>query len=317
MSDNSPSTESNRHDRISRRQLLCATATGALVTASGCVSGSPGGDESEGFPPDGTTTYGRSVTLGDGEVTPFTTATTDGVPEYHGVEFDRDVVTGQLSDADELATDRTSDDPTHDDKYGPAGEALLVHRRESLQFFVDFPDAGDTPITFLGLNWNPNGHPGGGGAWAAPHFDVHFHLHSPDRIDAIEGPSPPPYDDIPAEKIPAGYDRSPPEAAAERYITDMGEHLAPSDAPELPGNPESFTNTLIQGFVGVDGEPELAFVEPMLTRELLRGFEGTETYEVPQPAAYPHDSHHPTAYSLRADPTDGTVTVAIQGFESV
>jgi len=316
MSDNSPSTESNQHDRISRRQLLCATATGALVTASGCVSGSPGGDESEGFPPDGTTTYGRSVTLGDGEVTPFTTATTDGVPEYHGVEFDRDVVTGQLSDADELATDRTSDDPTHDDKYGPAGEALLVHRRESLQFFVDFPDAGDTPITFLGLNWNPAGHPGAGGAWEVPHFDVHFHTLDPATIDAIEGPRAPPYDGIPDEQVPAGYARPP--DPSERYVTDMGEHLAPGDAPEIPGNPDAFDVTLIQGVVGVgtDGAtPQWAFVEPMVTREYLRGIEGTETFDVPHPATVPTDGRYPTEYSVRDVPGAETVCVTVQDFE--
>jgi len=302
---------------VRRRQLLRATAAGALVVGSGTASAASRDDAGAGFPPDGLTTYGRTVTLGDGEVTPFTTATADGGPRYHGVEFDREVVTGSLPSAADLAADRTCEDSTYDDKYTPAGEALTVHRRESLQFFVPFPDADETPVTFLGLNWNPNGHPGGGGAWAAPHFDVHFHMLETDTIDAIEGPQYPPYDDIPAEQIPAGYNRSPPAAASERYITDMGEHLAPADAPELPGNPDAFTNTLIQGFVGVDGEPELAFVEPMLTREFLREFEGTEHYEVPQPSVYPHESQHPTAYSVRTDSADRTVTVALERFESV
>jgi len=136
-----------------------------------------------------------------------------------------------------------------------------------------------------------------------------------DTVDAIEGPSAAPYDDIPDDRIPTGYSRSPPETASERYITDMGEHLAPTDAPELPGNPDAFTNTLIQGFVCVDGDPELAFVEPMLTREYLRGVDGTERFDVPQPDVYPHDDRHPTAYSVRSD-ADG-VTVALQAFEPV
>lgn len=317
MFDRRLPTGANRQRKLSRRQLLRTAAAGTLVAGTGLASGASAPDAGRGFPPDGITTYGDAVTVGDGEVRPFTSATPSGRPKYHGVEFDREVVTGSLPGADELAADRTGEDPTYDDKYGPDGRALPVHRRESLEFFVPFPAAEGTPFTFLGLNWNPRGHPGGRGAWSAPHFDVHFHVLDTDTVDAIEGPAPAPYDDIPAERIPTGYNRSPPSAAAERYITDMGEHLAPADAPELPGNPDAFTNTLVQGFVGVDGEPELAFVEPMVTREFLREFEGTERYEVPQPTVYPHDDRHPTAYSVRADPADGTVLVALQGFEPV
>jgi hypothetical protein len=316
MFERSLPTEANRRSKPSRRQLLRATASG-LVAGGGLVGTASGSDADDGFPPAGITTYGDAVTVGDGEGRTFTSETPSGVPKYHGVEFDREVVTGSLPSADELAADRASDDPTYDDKYGPDGGALQVHRRESLQFFVPLPDADATPFTFLGLNWNPRGHPGGGGAWGAPHFDVHFHMLDTDTVDAIEGPDYAPYDGVPDERIPTGYNRSPPQAAAERYITDMGEHLAPADAPELPGNPAAFTNTLIQGFVGVDGEPEIAFVEPMLTREYLRGVEGTERFGVPQPSVYPHDRHHPTAYSVRVDPADETIIVALQGFETV
>jgi len=316
MFERSPPTGEHRQQKLSRRQLLRATAT-SLVAGAGFTGAASGEGAGGGFPPAGITTYGDTVTLGDGEVRPFTSATADGVPRYHGAEFDRAVVTGSLPTADDLAADRTSDDPTYDDKYGSDGEALVVHRRESLQFFVPFPDAEATPFTFLGLNWNPNGHPGGGGAWAKPHFDVHFHMLGTDTVDAIEGPAYAPYDGIPDEAVPTGYNRSPPKAPDERYITDMGEHLAPADAPELPGYPEAFKDTLIPGFVGVDSEPELAFVEPMLTREYLRDIEGTERADIPQPTAYPHDCHHPTAYSVRAVPADDTITVAIQGFEPV
>ncbi|WP_236044548.1 hypothetical protein [Haloarcula salinisoli] len=316
MFERSLPTGTHRQPKLSRRQLLRAAGAGTLC-GGGSVAVGASGDDGEGFPPEGITTYGEAVTLGDGEVTPFSTATPAGVPKYHGVEFDREVVTGSLPTGDELAADRTSDDPTYDDKYAPTGQAREIHRRESLQFFVPFPDAEATPVTFLGLNWNPDGHPGGGGAWAKPHFDVHFHMLGTDTVDAIVGPDCAPYDGIPDEQIPTGYNRSPPETAAERYITDMGEHLAPADAPELPGNPAAFTNTLIQGFVGVDGDPELAFLEPMLTREYLREFAGTERFEVPQPSVYPHDQRHPTTYSVRTDPADESIVVALQGFEQV
>lgn len=316
MSRDSPRTESHRQEPVSRRCVLRSAAAGALLAGSG-LAGAESADEAGRFPPGESTTFGDSVTLGAGEVRPFTATTPSGEPVSHGVEFDREALSGALPDAAALAADRRSDDPTYCDKYSPAGRALEIHRRESLTFFVPFPAAERTPFTFLGLNWNPEGHAGAGGAWTAPHFDVHFHMLETDTVDRIEGPKPAPYDGIPDERIPAGYERSPPSAADERYIADMGEHLAPSDAPEVPGTPDAFTHTLIQGFVGVDGAPELAFVEPMLTREFLREFEGQERYDVAQPAVYPHEKQHPTAYSVRADPSAETVVVAIEGFEPV
>lgn len=316
MSGDSQRSESHRHGPLSRRTVLRSAAAGALVVGNGLAGASPS-DADPGFLPSGATTFGAGVTLGDGEARPFTSVTPSGEPRYHGVEFDRAVLTGDLPDAAALAADRTGDDPTYDDTYGPTGRAIEIHRRESLSFLLPLPDAEATPFTFLGLNWNPAGHPGAGGAWAVPHFDVHFHMLETDTIDAIEGPDSAHYDDIPDEQIPEGYGPSPPAAAGERYITDMGEHLAPADTPELPGNPEAFTNTLIQGFVGVDGEPELAFLEPMLTREFLRHITGTARYDVPQPSVYPHDGHHPTAYSVRAEPDEDTVTVALEAFEQV
>lgn len=322
--------KSDRQRTIGRRAVLrSAVAGSALAGASGVVSGGSeknkdrnekgrGGDDSDdgtGFPPKGITEYGESVELGDGEVRTFTAETPSANPKYHGVEFDRAALEG-LPEADEL---KGADE--YDDKYGSTGEALEVHRKQSLEFFVEFPDAEETPFTFLGLNWNPDGHPGGKGAWLKPHFDIHFNTLGTEVIDAIEGPKPSPYDEIPSEQIPEGYNRSPPPAADERYITDMGEHLAPGDAPELPGNPDAFTNTLIQGFVGVgeDDTPRLAFVEPMITLDFLRDHEETENYEIPQPDEYPYDdpTQHPTEYAVRDVPANDTVTVVIQEFEEV
>jgi hypothetical protein len=159
-------------------------------------------------------------------------------------------------------------------------------------------------------------------------------------VDSVEGPQLPPYDtsngkyeggspapdpegevtstEFPFEQLPEGYARPPEPVADQRYITDMGEHTAPLDAPELPGNPEAFTNTLIQGFIEPDGgDPRLAFVEPMITREFLDGFDGTAVYDVPQPRAYPHDEQHPQAYSIRDIPPRDAVAVVLQAFEKV
>ena len=362
MTDDDATGEANRARSTTRRLeadrrslLRGAVATGAaLVWGAGGVASEPrrgrgngqggapgGGSPGGGFPPKGITTYGRSVDLGNGSVRTFTTATPSGEPKYHGVEFDRAALEG-LPSADGLAT---ADNREEDDKYGASGQATEVHFKQSLQFFVPFPAAERTPFTFLGLNWNPGGHFGGAGAWLKPHFDVHFHMLDPARVDAVEGPRLPPYDtgndeytpggpspdpggkvtetNFDYDQLPEGYARSPEPVADQRYITDMGEHTAPADAPELPdapgepGNPEAFDNTLIQGFVGDTDGSRLAFVEPMLTREFLRDANGTETYEVPQPQAYPHDRQHPTEYGVRDVPSKDAVTVVLGGFEQV
>lgn len=348
---------SDRRGRTGRRAFIRSAVAGtALVGGSGMVAGTPGngpgeddsgnGDGGKGFPPEGVTEYGDGVDLGDGEVRTFTTETPSGEPKYHGVEFERSALEGLPNDKALGTAIGDETDDTYDDKYGKSGEALTVHFKNSLEFFVPFPDAEGTPFTFLGLNWNPGGHPGGVGAWEKPHFDIHFNTLGAETVDAIEGPQLPPYDEITGwdddgvpmiesaleeSQIPADYDRSPPVAVKERYITDMGEHTAPVDAPELPdapdesGDPDAFSNTLIQGFVGVDDEgdglgdnPRLAFVEPMITKEFLKGHTGTEEYEVPQPAVYPYeDTHHPTGYSVRDVPSRDSVVVAVQDFEEV
>ncbi|MFO8116352.1 MAG: hypothetical protein R6U01_13515 [Halorubrum sp.] len=306
-----------------RAVLRTAVATGAAVVwGASTVAGvprresDPGGSSAGGFPPEGITEHGDAVDLGNGSVRTFTAETPSGEPKYHGVEFDRAAL-GGVPGTEEL---EEATEGTYPDKYGPSGEALVVHGRWSLEFFVPFPDAAETPFTFLGLNWNPGGHPGGEGAWEVPHFDIHFHMLETDAVDAITGPAPAPYDGIPGDRIPEGYLRSPPATAEERYITDMGEHLAPEDAPEIPADPDAFTTTLIQGFVGVgadDSDPRLAFLEPMITRAFLRGFEGSETYEIPQPRTFPHDRQHPTVYGLRDVPARDAIAVMLGGFERV
>ena len=355
MTDDDATGEANRArtttrplEASRRAALRTAAATGAALawgtsTAVGEPSGRNGADESSAnaFPPKGITTYGRSVDLGDGSVRPFTAETPSGEPKYHGVEFDRAALDGLPSAGDLKAADNRAET----DKYRAGGQATAVHFKQSLQFFVPFPAAERTPFTFLGLNWNPGGHFGGAGAWLEPHFDVHFHMLDPATVDAVEGPRLPPYDTGNGEyapgspdpdpagevtetrfdddQLPEGYARSPDPVADQRYITDMGEHTAPRDAPELPdapgerGNPDAFSNTLIQGFIAPDESepPRLAFVEPMLTREFLRGFEGRETYAVPQPNAYPHDRQHPTEYAVRDVPSADAVTVVLRGFE--
>ncbi|OYR50133.1 hypothetical protein [Halorubrum sp. Ea8] len=336
-----------------RRGVLrgVAAAGAAIVWGSSTVAGKPGngngGSDSGGgkFPPKRLTEYGRPIKLGKGIVRTFTKVTPSGETEYHGVEFDRAALEA-LPSAEELknAAESSGHGP-YADKYNPTGEALEVHYKYSLQFFVPFPDTADTPFTFLGLNWNPGGHFGGKGAWLKPHFDIHFHMLDPATVDAVEGPRLPPYDtgngeytsgspapdfdgkvtdtNFDYDQLPEGYARAPDPVADQRYIRDMGEHTAPADAPELPdgpddvGDPGAFDNTLIQGFIGDADSSRLAFVEPMITREFLRNFNGNEEYSVPQPDAYPHDQRHPTKYRVRDVPSKDVIAVVLEKFEQV
>jgi hypothetical protein len=338
---------------LNRRTLLQSTLAGSaimggvgLTTATARNGQSDGkgsgdrNDNSKGFPPSGITEYGRKITLGNGEVRTFTSETPSGEPKYHGVEFDRAALDGLPSEGELSGANNSAET----DKYRFGGQAATIHFKKTLQFFVPFPDATDTPFTFLGLNWNPDGHLGGKGAWRKPHFDVHFHMLDPATVDNVEGPQLPPYDtgndeytggpepnldgkveetNFNYKQLPRGYVRPPDPVADQRYITDMGEHTAPQDAPELPndpddqGDPTKFDNTLIQGFIGDAEGSRLAFVEPMLTREFLRDFHGIKTYDISQPDEYPHDQQHPHKYSVRDVPSKDRVAVVIQHFKDV
>lgn len=245
--------------RSGRRGFLRTVAgTGAVVAVGGRAStaGSRRCDSNGGFPPSGTTEWGAPVELGEGTARTFTTETPSGRPKYHGLYLDRDALEG-LPFADEL---EASGECRYDDKYGREGEALQIHRRWSLEFFLPLPSASSTPFTFLGLNWNPNGHPP---VWSEPHFDVHFHTMAPEAVDDIAGPRAPAYD-LPDRYVPEGYARSP--AVDERVIADMGEHLVDPTVPEMNGG--EFANTLIWGAYDADGDgvAEPTFVEPMITR---------------------------------------------------
>jgi hypothetical protein len=315
-------------ERTRRGILRRASAIGTAALAAGCAGGPPSSDTdtetrietrsasnggetpaetTEGpFPPEGRTEWGDRVTVGDGAVRTFTTTDPTGGTDSHGVLLDRDALRG-LPSAASLEAAGEAEFP---DKYGPMGGAAEIHTKWSLQFFVPFPPAPDTPITFLGFNWNPGGHPPEG-VWTVPHFDVHFHMRPPETVDAIAGPRAPEYS-LPDRYVPAGYARPPDESA--RVVTDMGEHLFDPTAPEHQGG--TFTNTLIWGVAdGGDGVGELSFVEPMITREYLRAHTGTDRRTIAQPDTYRSADVYPTTHSVRDVPEREAIAVTVADFE--
>lgn len=305
--------------RIDRRRVLGAIGTtGAALATSGVASArrrgrgpTAGAGPHGGYPPAGITAFGDPVSLGDGRAWTYTTVDDEAAPERvaHGLYLERDALAG-LPTADELAT-VGSDQYT--DKSGPEGEAIEIHHRWSQEFFVPFPATDATPFTFLGLNWNPGGHPPPG-VWTVPHFDIHFHVQPAATVDAITGPAAPTYD-LPARYVPAGYARGP--VVDERVITDMGEHLVDPTVPEMNGG--EFANTLIWGVADPDGDgtAEQTFVEPMITREYLRTHRGVDRRPIAQPDTYARAGRYPTAYEVRDLPSQDAIAVEMGSFEAV
>ncbi|SIR87691.1 hypothetical protein [Natronorubrum thiooxidans] len=286
-----------------RRQFVRAVAaTGAVIGTSGLASAA-----ADDFPPADTTVWGEPVTLGNGEAKTFTTVTRPGVPKCYGLFLERAALEG-LPSAAELAS---SGDDAYTDKYGSNGASAIIHHKWSLEFFLPFPEPDATPFTFLGLNWNPTGHPPDS-VWTEPHFDVHFHMLPTETVDAISGPAAPTYD-LPARYIPEGYTRDP--VVDERVITDMGEHMVDPTVPEMNGG--TFTNTLIWGTSDPDGDgtAEPTFVEPMLTRAYLRAHSETDRRTIAQPETYARAGRYPTTYAVRDLPARDAIAVTIESFE--
>ncbi len=289
---------------VSRRRFVgTAAATGAALGLSGLTSAT----NAEAVPPAGITEWGDPVTLGNGDARTFTTVTPSGTPKYHGLLVERAALEG-LPSAEDLAN---SGDDAYTDKYGPTGESVVIHHRWSQEFFVPFPATAATPFTFLGLNWNPGGHPPDG-VWTEPHFDIHFHMLPTETVDAITGPAAPSYD-LPDRYVPDGYARGP--VVDERVITDMGEHMVDPTVPEMNGG--MFANTLIWGAYDPDGDgtARLTFVEPMITRAYFRAHSGTDRRRIAQPETYATSGVYPTAYAVRDVPARDAIAITIEAFE--
>lgn len=313
MVDPRRNRDANRQRSSSRRTFVrTVVGSGTALAVTGTVTGS--GSATDGrFPPRDATAWSDPVPLGNGTVRTFTTVAPSGTPKYHGVFLERDALTGLPSAA---ALRRRSQRGAPGDKYGPNGEAIEIHHAWSQEFFVPFPETSATPVTFLGLNWNPEGHPPPG-TYDRPHFDIHFHMLEAETVDAIEGLRPASYT-VPESRLPEGYTRVPAPALDDEFavVTDMGEHLVDLESPEFSGG--EFTQTLIWGAYDAndDGCGELTFVEPMLTKSFLENVTGSNRYEIPQPDAYPASGVYPTAYAVRDVPAANAIAITIESFAS-
>jgi Domain of unknown function (DUF5602) len=236
------------------------------------------------------TSYGVPVQLGDGNARTYV-LTENGAPVEIGVALSETALEGLAAG-------------------GPHGEG--EHEHFSVPHTLSMPADNATPIQFVALDWNPEGHTPMG-IYDKPHFDFHFHMISQAERDAIQ-PTDPLYGEkaanFPAPSmIPTGYadlatlGQTTPELAA---VPLMGMHWVDTASPELGGVP--FTETFIYG--SWDGE--IIFVEPMITKAFL---ETKPDFQRPLPTA--EQGFNPGSYRIYWDDASREYRVALIDFGGI
>lgn len=138
-----------------------------------------------------------------------------------------------------------------------------------------------TPFKFIGLDWNPAGHPPAN-IYTKPHFDFHYYMVSPEEVAATVD-----FTKMavhpPAEYLPQNYIPTDP-------VPQMGLHWVDVTSPELdPNSGLTFTQTFIYG----SNDGKVTFYEPMITLEFLKN-SGNFERSIPQPAKVQQTGYYPT-----------------------
>jgi len=172
---------------------------------------------------------------------------------------------------------------------------------------------GRMPFSWIGVNWNPMGHPPPAPPpWAVPHFDFHFYIQPEAEVRAIRPGACAELIDcddfaVAQRPVPARYVH-PDFIEVGAAVPAMGDHLIDSKTPELaPGGPP-FTETFIYG--AYDGH--VTFYEPMITRAFLLD-RPDQCTPLKAPAAFEKPGFYPREYCIRAL-AGGDYTVSIEKF---
>lgn len=275
--------------RLGRRTALKAVGAGLFAAGTG-LAGSASAQE--GFPSSERTSWGRSVSVGEGEARAFLTRGRVGAPRYLGVWMSEDALRG------------------------------LPEEGEHVRHTIPLPDGtGNVAnVEWLTADWNPHGH-APADVYDVPHFDFHFYF---DPREAVERRIPPGECDEDgdgeadhpvscevyerATEPLADAQRPPGYVPTEDAVPLMGSHWVREDAPELRS--EQFTHTYIYG--SFDGE--LTFLEPMVTRQFLDDLRGRVVTEVPTPRRFPTRGFYPTEYAMRRVRGEDAVAVYLRRF---
>jgi len=245
------------------------------------------------------------VPFGDGTLKTYVTVMENDentkIPIAVGVEFSDDAFYGLTDEPTDGKWCATQDGETR---------CLIGHGT-----VLQFPDEiSITPIKWMLLSWNPNGHipPG---VYDIPHFDFHFYVMEEEKRNEIKPglcEDADPGVTIDCESFKKGMIPLPPNFVPLDYINSggveagMGNHLIDPTSSEFETD---FTHTWIYGFY--DGE--ITFLEPMISREFILD-KPNLCVDIKQPEAFKDEGWYPTQYCMRYKEDLNTYTVSIEAF---
>jgi hypothetical protein len=254
------------------------------------------------------TIYGEAQKLGSGVARLFAELDGAGAPQAIGVSFDQ----GMLEDLPAMPNSWSRCfDKDGDGKIAAHGECNGDYELE----FALPPELVElTPFRWVGVNYNPMGHPHPAPpVWAVPHYDFHFYLMEREAVrqirpgacselldcaDFARAHIPVPARYVHADHIDVG-----------AAVPDMGNHLIDSRSPELDEQGRDFTHTFIVG--AYDGQ--VTFYEPMITLAYLASSPAPCT-PIKQPAAFETAGWYPTTYCIRHPADAQRYPVALEDF---
>ena len=222
------------------------------------------------------TTYGKSVTIGQGSARAYVISSADGTPTEVGFRMSEGALNGL---------------PT------AAGTMYM--------YDLDLPAAASsTPFDHVSFNWNPYGHDPLA-VYGAPHFDAHFYIqpHAEQHTitqDDPKGDIKPDSTLLPVDYVPT------PDGTPNRTVEMEGRHWIDRTSPELYG--AAFSNTFIYG--SYNGH--VTFLEPMLLKSLLTPAVNISA-AIKQPQAYEaKGKYYPTKYTITYDATTKEYVIALR-----
>jgi len=280
---------------IGRLAILLA-ATAAMMTVV-----------PHGSAPRAATLFGEAHTLGNGSARTYAILRDNGSPAAIGISFKAALLDGLPPEQNR--TSRCFDL----DKNGRINDHGECEGDYELRLALPAALAAraDVPFRWVGMNWNPHGHPPA--AWSVPHFDFHFYMVGREAIDAIRvGPCQFFIDCADRERamkpVPSAYVHAD-HVGVGATVSRMGNHLIDSRTPEFAKtDPKPFTHTWIFG--AYDGH--ITFYEPMITMDYLRG-RPNGCSKIKQPAAWERSGYYPTVYCIRYSAEHANYTVSLEG----
>lgn len=252
--------------------------------------------------------YGEVANIGQGNIRSYLAVDSSGVPVELGLLMNRNALEGLPR---EKNTTGRCFDVNGNGNIDPADEC-----EGDYELVVGLPASAaqraDIPFQWIGVNWNPGGHPPPG-VYDLPHIDFHFYIASEESVRAI-APGTCGFfmdcDDFErATKIvPAKYVHKD-HINVGAAVAAMGNHLVDPTSPELAQPPEKFTHTWIFG--AFDGR--ITFYEPMITVDFLKARRNL-CAPIKQPQAWEKSGYYPTQYCIRYHERADKHTVSLEGF---